>query len=163
MSSPSLAQIRTAIKAKIDGVAGIGKMNDYERYSREASALLAQYVFDTGGGVMRLQGWFLAYRGTAERSPGNGRYEVTHTWEIRGFYALDDSAGSEKAFDALIELLRDAFRTDESLGGLISSTVLADGSNYGTAGLQVTEKNAAVFAGVLCHAMRGRLYTRYYL
>ena len=29
MSSPSLAQIRTAIKAKIDGVAGIGKMNDY--------------------------------------------------------------------------------------------------------------------------------------
>jgi hypothetical protein len=149
----SLATIRAAILAKAAGVADIGVANDYERYSKEQSEMKAQYVA-TISGVKQLRGWNIRRFNTREISPDLGRYIVTHAWDLRGYMALDDSAGSEKTFDNLVETLRDAFREDESLGGVVSTTVTDE-----AAGLQVIESGPVLFAGVLCHAARLRLFT----
>lgn len=151
---PTLEQIRAAVKAKVAGVADIGQVHDYERYAKVQSAMQAEYVAAIGG-VDVLRGWFIAWRGQSSRTPGLGRWEVENKWELRGFHALSDAAASEKTFDDLCEAVRVAFRDDENLGGVISSTVVPGGEG----GLQITEKNAALFAGALCHAMRGRLTT----
>ncbi|MBE0627981.1 MAG: hypothetical protein IH603_00015 [Burkholderia vietnamiensis] len=148
--------IRAAIKAKIAAVADIGVVNDYERYSKNQSELQAQYVA-TIAGSKQLRGWNIRRKTTKETSPATGSYAVTHAWDLRGYMALDDSAESEKTFDGLIEALRDAFRTDENLGGLISSTVIED-----AAGVQVIESVPVLFAGVLCHSARLRLFTRHH-
>lgn len=158
---PTLAQIRAAVKAKVAGVADIGQVHDYERYAKVQSAMQAEYIA-TIGATKFLRGWFIAFRSRSRRSPGQGRYEVRTMWELRGFHALDDAAASEKTFDDLCEAIELAFQADENLGGVVSSTVLDAGQGGGEAGLQITEKNAALFAGVLCHAMRARLTTVHY-
>jgi hypothetical protein len=162
MSAPTVDDIREAIRVKLAAVADIGEVHDYERYSAVASKLSEHYVTNLGGADKRLQGWFVAYRGTERISPGRGRYCLTHRWEMRGFWALEDETASEKAFDAKLEEIGDAFEADENLGGLISSTVLGTDDAPGPAGVQVKEKNAVIFAGILCHAARMELFTRHY-
>ena len=156
---PTVAEIRAAIKTKLDAVAGIGKVNDYERYAKDASRMQALYV---DGATERLNGCFVAHRATDRLSQGLGRYTVTHRWELRFFRSLDDVDATEKSFDTLLETVAGAFQTDENLGGLISSTVIGEGDNAGPAGVQIEEKNAVLFCGVLCHAARGTLFTRHY-
>lgn len=164
MSTPSTAQIRAAIKAKLEAVSGIGKVNDYERFAREQSRLKTLYVDQPGTAAARVKGWFVALRSTEEISPGNGRYQVTHGWEIRGYMSLDDADESEKLFDDLIEAVRDAFRTDEDLGALVSSTNLGEGDDQpGPSGVQLEEKLPVLFCDVLCHSARLKLFTRHYL
>lgn len=153
---PTLEQIRDACVAKIAAIADIGKVHSYERYAAQQADMKSLYVA-TISGRDQLRGWFVRRTGTNETSDALGRYVVTHTWQIRGYMALEDGAASEKAFDALIEAIRDAFRSDENLGGLISSTVVEEG-----AGVQVEESAPVLFAGVLCHSARLKFYTRHY-
>lgn len=153
---PTVEQIRDAIVAKLSAVADIGKVHGFERYAVQAGEMKALYVA-TIAGRDQLRGWFVRRLRTAETSDALGRYVVTHDWKIRGYMALEDSAASEKAFDGLIELIRDAFRSDENLGGLISSTVVED-----AAGVQVEESAPVLFAGALCHSAGLRLVTRHY-
>jgi len=75
--------------------------------------------------------------------------------------SLDDADSTELTFDTLIESIRDAFRDDDSLGGLIFSTVIDNKSNQ--AGVQVDETAPVLFAGVLCHSARLSLTTRHLL
>ena len=158
MTTPTVATIRAAHKAKLLTVANIGVVNDYERYSKDQSALQAQYVAMIAG-AKQLRGWNIRRVKTQEKSPDvAGPSVVTHTWDFRGYMALDDSAASEKTFDDLIEAIRDAYRGDENLGGAVSTTVMEDG----TAGVQVIESVPVLFAGVLCHSARLRTFTRHY-
>lgn len=158
MTTPTVATIRAAILAKLGGVADIGVVNDYERYSKDQSALQAQYVA-TIAGAKQLRGWNIRRTKTAENfSVFCGPQPVTHTWDLRGYMALDDSAATEKTFDNLIEAIRDAFRADETLGGAVYSTTLLDG----VTGVQVIESVPVLFAGVLSHSARLRLFTRHF-
>lgn len=153
---PTVEQIRDAHVAKIAAIPDIGKVHGHERYAAQQADMKALYVA-TIAGRDQLRGWFVRRVRTGETSDALGRYVVTHTWDIRGYLALEDGAASEKAFDALIEAIRDAYRSDENLGGLVSSTVVDEG-----AGVQVEESAPVLFAGVLCHSARLKLYTRHY-
>jgi hypothetical protein len=150
---PTVTEIRAAIAAKMNTVADIGRVHDYERWAKRDKDF--QDLFLSAG---QIRGWIVRRTATRETSPGIGRFVVTHRWQIRGYMALDDSAASEKTFDALVEALRDAFRSDETLGGLVASTVLPDGEG-GEAGLQLEDHGPVMFANVLCHGARLRLAT----
>lgn len=146
----SLAIIRAAIVAKIETVAGIGRVHGYERYAVQQEAMRQLYL--DGEAV---DGWFVRRVQTIERGGAIGRYLEDHRWVVRGFRSLVDAEASELAFDATIEDMRDAFRADETLGGVIDSTLVGD-----LAGLQVDDSGPVMFAGVLCHAAQLTLWTR---
>lgn len=157
MTTPTLATIRAAIKAKVAAVASIGVVNDYERFSKNESTLQEQYVASVAG-VNQLRGWNIRRVKTRKDAPASaGPVVVTHTWSIRGYMALNDAAASEKTFDALIEAVSDAFDDDETIGGAVDSIVVDD-----VAGIQVDESMPVLFAGVLCHSAKLRLVTRHY-
>ena len=159
MSAPTLEQIRAAIVATVAGIADIGKVHGYERYAQKASDLQKTYVA-TINGVDQLRGWFVRRVGTIENdlaATAGGRYVVTHAWRITGYMALSDDAASEIAFDGLIEAIRDAFRADISLAGLVSSIEAQD-----QAGIAVDQSEPVLFCGVLCHSARLSLKTIHY-
>lgn len=154
---PTVEQIRTAIANKIAAVADVGQVHAWQRYAQNNADFRALYVA-TIAGAEQLRGWHVRRVATDETSDARGRYVVTHRWEIRGYMGLDDGAQTERTFDTLIEALRDAFRDDETLGGLVSSTVIDEG-----AGLQLDEHVPVMFAGTLAHMARLTLYTRHYV
>jgi hypothetical protein len=152
----SLAVVRAAIVAKALTVPGIGIVHDRERYAQMTDRLKALYAQD---GI--INGWYLRRISTQETSGAIGRWETIHRWRLRGFRSFVDDAGSELAFDEVIEAMRDAFRDDETLGGAVITTVVGAGDSA-IAGLQVDEAGSVMFAGVLCHAATLTLYTRQY-
>jgi len=156
---PTLAQIREAIRARVAGIANIGKVNDYERYATHMSDLKTLYVA-TIAGADQLRGWHIRRVSKRESYIDLQRWVIVNNWLIRGFMALDDSAGSEKTFDDLVEAVCDIFDT--------TPTLIAD-PNYAevvldeeSGGVQVPESGPVMFAGVLCHAARLTLATRHY-
>jgi len=149
---PTIASVRTAIMGKLNAVAGIGATHDYERYAASMAGMKALYL--SGG---QIKGWNLRRVATEETSPAVGRYVVTHRWRIAGYMALDDSAATEKAFDDLIEAARDAFRADDTLGGVVATCIIDS-----VAGAQVQDSGPVMFGNVLCHGARLALATRHF-
>lgn len=148
----SLELIRYAITTKLAGL-DIGPVHSWERYAATNTGLLALYSTD---GV--LGGWYVRRVRTSESSPSLGRHVERIEWEIRGFLGLQDAVATELQFDAQIEAIRAAFRADETLGGVVASTVSDD-----AAGIQVEDSGPVMFAGVLAHAARLRLITITYI
>lgn len=149
---PTVTQINAAIVALMNTVPDIGQVHGYERYARQLSEMLALY--QTGDQV---RGWHVRRAATREISPDVGRYVVDHDWQLRGFMSLSDADASERTFDALIETIRDAFRADDTLGGVVDTMITDE-----RAGVQVQESTPVMFAGVLCHSVRLALTTRHY-
>jgi len=149
----TLAQIRAAIKTTLEGVAGIGQVHDYERFAKSRDTFRSFYL---DGATGQIRGWFIRWVGQRVTSPAAGRYVVVNRWQIRGYMSLDDSAGTEKTFNDLVEAAVLAFRADETLGGVVDSIVVGD-----TAGPQVEDAGPVDLAGVLCHGGRLALATRH--
>jgi hypothetical protein len=156
---PALADIREAIRVRVAGVANIGRVNDYQRYTEKPSELKALYVASISGSD-QLRGWNITRVAKAERYVDLNRWVIDNTWNIRGFMALKDSAASEKTFDSLVEAVCDVFDTNpELIAGADPVEVILDEDR---AGVQVPESGPVIFAGVLCHAARLVLATRHY-
>ena len=146
----SHAAIRDALAALFAAVPAVGQVHNRERYLREETKFRELYLYTPLGGSKQVRGWWLRRTATAERSLGVGRTLEVHTWQLRGYMALNDEEGSELAFDALIEALRDAYRADPTLGGVCEQSPLADGDNAD--GLQLLDSAPVLFCGVLCHS-----------
>jgi hypothetical protein len=146
-----LDQIRAAIAAKIAAVPDAGKVHEYERFAKGAKDFAALYQHNG-----QIRGWNIRRLTKAEKSPVIGKYNVINKWRISGFMSLEDATASEIVFDNLVEAVCDAFRTDETLGGVVASTVL---ESPDVAGIQVEDSGPVMFAGVLCHSARLVLYT----
>jgi hypothetical protein len=148
---PTLDQIRNAIAAKIAAVPDIGKVHEYERFAKGEKDFRTLYEHNG-----QIRGWNVRRLTKAENAPAQGCYNVLNKWRISGFLSLDDANQSEIVFDNLVEAVCDAFRADETLGGLIAGTVM---DNPNVAGIQVEDSGPVMFAGVLCHSARLVLYT----
>lgn len=146
---------RAAIVATMQTVTGLGQVHAYERFAKQDAAF--RDLYKSGD---RILGWHVRRVSTRETSAVMGRYHGQIGWRIRGFMSIDDAAASEQAFDALIETLRDAVRADESLGGVVDSTLDPDS---GQVGLQLDDSGPVMFAGVLCHGCTLSLTTLYTL
>jgi len=149
----ALTDLRAAIVAKLQGIAGIGVVHDRERYATAMDALKALYV---PPGENQLRGWFVRRGAIQEVSAGGSRRVQTIAWRIQGVMALKDEDSSEIAFDNLIETITDTFRADPTLGGLVLTPKPEDED----AGVQVVDSGPVMFANVLCHAARLALTTR---
>lgn len=150
---PTISQIRDAIAGKIAAVPGSGVVHGFQRYAKR-EADFRQLYEDAG----TIRGWYVRRTGTDESSGALGRTTVVHRWRVQGYRALDDATQSERDFDELVETVRDAFRADETLGGVVATTVVGE-----QAGLQVEDSGPVMFAGVLSHGVRCALLTRHYL
>lgn len=152
---PTVKQIRDAIKAKIITVANIGVVHTYERYAKDASKFAEFYKF---GNPARILGWHVRRVSTREHLIDTERWSVLHGWRIRGFKSLDDADATEESFDDQIEQIRDAFRLDDDLGGLVFSLMNPQNSEIG---IQVIEHVPVMLAGVLCHKAELGLTTQH--
>lgn len=155
----SVADIRTAIVAKLEGIADIGVVQAYERYAADLAKLKTLYYSATHNAV---RGWFVRRIQTAESGNVLSNTVERIRWRLVGVMALDDAAGSELVFDGLIEAIRDAFAADETLGGAVDQCADPDDGS-GESGIQLDDAGPAMFAGVLCHMCRLRLTTIRYL
>lgn len=153
MAEPTLDEIRNAIVAKIDGVPNVGQVHGFERYAKAEKDFRAMY--EASGKIL---GWNVRRVSKQTTSPATGRWHATNKWQIKGFMSIDDAGNSELVFDNKIEEIGEAFRLDETLGGLIDGTVL---DSPDVAGIQVEDSGPVMFAGVLCHSARLALYTRH--
>lgn len=147
-----LDDIRATIVAKMQSVEGIGLVHNYERFADKSSDMKALYVSGAAPNKLLL-GWYVRRMGF-KKTKVNTRYEITNRWRITGFMALDDAAGSELLFDALIERIDSEFMKDSNLGGVVFS--LTDGDK---SGLQLDDSGPLMFAGVLSHGARLSLST----
>lgn len=151
----TVAQIREAIRVKLAGLSGIGKVHDYERFAADETAFQALY-YDTASG--RIKGWNFYREATPESDLNNGEVRRIHAWRITGVMGLDDADATGKLFDDLVDLIATAFRTDRTLGGLVLDVKDLD-QEYGASGIQVEAIEPVMFAGVLCHRAKLKLVT----
>lgn len=155
----SHAAIRDALGALIAAVPNAGQVHTRERYIRDENKFRALYLFTPAGGQEQVRGWWLRRTATAERGVNVARNVETHTWQIRGYMALNDAANTEGEFDALVEAMRDAVRADPTLGGMCQQSPLGDEQD----GLQVLDSGPVLFCGVLCHSALLELKTWSYI
>lgn len=151
----ALADIKAAIKTRMETITGVGTINTFERYDNNLNGLAQHY--GSGG---TLKGWHIRRVTTQVRELRAGtpsRKEVLHNFQIRGFMAIKDAAESEAAFDLIVEAMRPAFFADETLGGTVNTISFPD-----QAGIQLRDSGPVMFAGVLCHAARLDLRTRHF-
>lgn len=154
----SVAAARAAIVACLNGVTDIGIVHAYERYANDLARLKALYYSPSHSAV---RGWYVRRVTTVEDGNNQGRTVERVQWRIVGVMSLDDAAASELAFDALIEGVRNAFASDETLGGTVDQCTTPDENRESC--IQLDDCGPVMFGGVLCHACRLRLTTVRYL
>ena len=140
--------IRTAIYTTLSGVTNIGKVYDYDRWAADWATFINLFK-TTISGMPQIRGWEISRTGPVPNDTTSVR---SHTYTIRGYMSLDDSAATEKTFNALIEAIYDAFLAAPDL-------------NYaalGHDGIQVDVIEARMFGSVLCHYTELRLVAHDY-
>jgi len=111
----AFSDIRTQIKAILEGVPGIGQVHDYGRWTADWSRFLATFKSDG-----RINGWLITRRASSEQLFGENVPPVhhrTHEFVIEGYYSLRDDVASERSFQDLIEAICQAFRGNLTLNG----------------------------------------------
>ncbi|WP_394789110.1 hypothetical protein [Rhodoferax sp.] len=159
----TLAPVRAAIKAKLAGVPQIGHVHDYERFVREEGKFRSLFEFDLVNGSKQLRGWWLRRTRTQELAIAMYRSVDVHTWQIRGYMALNDEDASELAFDELIEAFRDAVRADPTFGGICEPDPGEQGGQAAVQLVEVVDVGPVRFCGVLCHSAVLQLRTWSYI
>lgn len=139
----SESAIRAAIYSAVSGVTDVGKVYDYERYSKEWGDFLDLFQ-TTIGGTSQIRGWMIGYRGIPESVGGRfttpNRISRKHSFNILGVMGIDDSEESEKTFAALAEDVCDALDSDATINA------------FAGVSLATLSFDPRPFAGVLVHA-----------
>ncbi len=156
--SLSLSAVRDAIVAKLRGIPGIGPVSAFEPLGKDLAALKKYYVA-AGSGVLR--GWYLRRMATAEVGEIYERSADYTTWRIQGYVAVSGDGASELDAQELVETIRQAFREDYNLGGVVASQSAS--SRGGEIHVQLREFTTVMFCEVLCHSIRLELSTERHL
>jgi hypothetical protein len=108
----TIPEIVDAIVAILGGVSGIGAVYGQERQSRSYVEWLALM---TTGGI--LNGWTVSREKTEPFEDNESTLRNAHSYKIKGYYQIDDAAASEKTFQALVDLICQAFYGNETITG----------------------------------------------
>lgn len=106
--------VRTKIKAVIESVPNMGIVHTYERWAADWVKFIALFKAPTG----EILGWEISKGAAPGTYLNTVEEEVSHKYLIRGYMGLQDAAETELLFNEKIEAMRDAFRSDMTLGGL---------------------------------------------
>ena len=112
------ATIRPLIKTKLDGIESLGRVHDYMRFSRSVAGFLN--FFRTGGGTVN--GCMFGREAVPSEPRPNPKITRNPRYRMIFLYQMDDAAGSEKTFQALLDAVFDAFRTDPTLGRKVNNS-----------------------------------------
>jgi hypothetical protein len=130
--------IRLKIKEVIERVSGVGIVHEYERWTIDWNKFITIFKDPASSKII---GWEI----TRQAAPGiyiaHGQEEISAAYIIHGFMGLQDADRTDIKFNALIELIRDQFRIDWTMGGL----------NPGPQGFNVQLIDVRTFGSVLCH------------
>lgn len=152
----NISPVRAAIVELLRSVANVGVVHEHEPLLSSIAELRKVYVHPA---LEQLRGWYL--KRTATRTEGE-IFEAaveTITWDIVGYSAVAEAGTSESEWDAVIDAVREAFRADYNLGGVVASCTSADRNEIG---IQVRESQLVMFCDVLCHRARLQLSTLRY-
>lgn len=137
---------RARIKTVIETVSNVGVVHDYMRWTNEWPSLVA-LLKTTVSGASKLRGWMITCEGAP--TPAANEFGPIPTarrdyrYRIRGYYALDDSAATEKTFVAQVIAVCDALDND---------TTLHNANNYYDCSLSSADPIGHIMLGdVLCH------------
>ena len=108
----SEALIRAEIKTILETVSGIGAVHTYERYSR---SLAEYFTLMTSGG--KVNGWMIHRASTDSRREVLPLIERYHEYKISSIYELDDVNASEVTFQAILDAIFEAFKSENTLNG----------------------------------------------
>src|SRR5437660_1165598 len=116
-----LDTIRTSIKTLVAGVAGISGVAPVYDYARHVTTEAEVLALLKGANQTRAHWW--SVRPAREKpftvAQRMGCKDALYRWEIHGWYALNDLAASEKAFDTIVEAVMIALLADLSLAGTV--------------------------------------------
>lgn len=134
----SYSGILAKLKTILQGATGVSAnyVHDYSRHASDWSVFLSLFK-DTN----KIHGYEITRRSLLEDAETSRTNKATHTFLIRGYYSLDDSAGTEKTFQGILENIRTAFRNQITL----DDTVLYIDP------LQIIIFENRMFGSVLCH------------
>jgi len=161
-------EIGDAILAEISSVAGAGRVHSYQRWSADLGKYLDLFRWAAGGGLAQIRGWVLTRERAGEEAASVGSNAAggftpaglsrrTHTFLLFGIMSAEDAAGSEVAFQDLIEEICDRFRNDRTLRLLDESGAPRVRSLERLQPPQVDLIELRTFGNVLCHYAEIRL------
>ena len=101
----SYSLILAQIKATVESASGIGTVHDYERWANKHADF--ETLFKSGS---KINGWFISREAIQDEWVTQLEILTTYTYVIKGFYSLDDSAASEKTFQALVDAVMNKLR-----------------------------------------------------
>lgn len=156
--SLDIKPVRDAIVALLKTVSSVGAVNAFEPLATNLDALKRYYL---APGAKTLRGWYVRRQATQEVGEIYERGVEYSTWRIQGFVAVSGDGSSEAAAQDLVESMRQAFRADYNLGGVVESTSAP--SQRGEIHLQLREFTTVMFCDVLCHSIRLELSTERFL
>lgn len=133
--------LRAQIKNILSGITGVGKVHDYERFTADTAKFLSFFKDGISGKIF---GWEITREGVKHERITQ-KIKATHTFVIKGYYGLQDAVGTEKLFNAVIDLIGQAFINTQIPG------------SQGHSLPQVSNVGARTFGGVLCHYAEIRL------
>lgn len=132
--------IRDAIKARLDDITDIGKIEPSERYAKSHRDLK---VFYAVGDLIK--GGFIRRTGFISKSPDDYTYIEKSSWEIHYMHSWVDPDSGD-AFELMLDLIAREFEQDVTLGGVVQTTKEGD-----QAAIQLLNSGPAMFAGILVH------------
>lgn len=134
--------MRAAIKARLTALgAALGRIHDYERWANNPNQFLGLFQDATSKKVF---GWEIVRTGFKVRKVTMSKWKLIHNYTMRGYYGLEDAAGTEKTVNALADLIALDF-TRTPLAGTQGET------------LPEAEIETRMFGAVLCHVVEIRL------
>ena len=96
----SLSAIRAGIKARLESVTGIGKVDDYVVWTDEWATLYSKFVDNAG----RINHWMIGLSGTPSPPEISGQSKnIFWQFRILAIYSLKTANESSKEFENLIE------------------------------------------------------------
>lgn len=162
MAKSRYREIGDAILAQISSVPEAGRVHAYQRWSPDLGKYLDHFGWKTVDGLTQIRGWVLTRERAGEEvsslasnaSGGftpSGLSRRTHTFLLFGIMSAEDAAGSEMAFQDLIEEICDRFRDDKALRLLEESGAPRVRSLERLQPPQVDLIELRTFGNVLCH------------
>jgi hypothetical protein len=137
----ALADIRTAIKARVETIPDVGIVSDWEPYILRDEDIRTYFKATT---LDYFQGWTITREHTEEEPKTMKWNYAKHTIVIRGYSAVNAAAFTEKRFQDLIELIRGQLRLEQRNKFGVPNVVAVESP-------QVRVVDPRLFVGILCH------------
>lgn len=141
------ADILADIKSRMEAIAGIGKVYDYDRWNADMARFIELFAYTPTGGQKQIRGWEITRTGFTEHKAG--AFFRHHKFQIKGYMGLKDESGSEKTFQAIIEAVSEKFRAADT--GENDPWEFMDGDAPGNSPVQGGSIEVRMYGNVLCH------------